>query len=89
MTKHLIVVTALCLLLLLALPAEAQTTTPPAPTALPGTYYSTAPLSSGGTLLIERRVTFGDLFVGFSALLVSVVIGVSALPGMATRLFKR
>ena len=64
--------------------AAAQTETP---TPVPS-YSSTADLS-GGTLLIERRVTFGDLFVGFAALLVAVVIGASTLPDLGERLFKR
>lgn len=86
-----IVVLVSLLITLLALgpisPVRAQTETATlAPTLAP--YYSTADLS-GGTLLIERRVTFGDLFVGFAALLVAVVIGASVLPDLGERIFRR
>lgn len=72
-----------------ALPAAAQASTP-TPTMTPlAPYYTTEQLSTGSTLLIERRVTFGDLFVGFAALIAAVVIAATSLPDLAARIFKR
>jgi hypothetical protein len=68
-------------------PTAAQTETP-TPTPFPATYTTTG-LSNGSALLIERRVTFGDLFVGFAALTTAVALVATTLPGIGERLFKR
>ena len=71
-----------------AIPAQAQSSTA-TPTATPLPSYSTTQALSGGTLLVERRVTFGDLFVGFSALLVAVTVAALALPELGAKVLKR
>jgi hypothetical protein len=86
MMKWVVAVTIILLAGVLTATVRAQ---PPAQEATPtpqASYITATTLSSGNAFVIERRISYGDLFVGLSALIAAVVVALGGLPDLWNRI---